>query len=916
MSRTPPDGAENSLGFTPDRFQVESTEAVDHGEHVVVAAPTGSGKTYIAEHAVRRILSTGRRVFYTTPIKALSNQKFNDLRLEHGATKVGLLTGDNVINPAAPVVVMTTEVLRNMLYAGADLDDLATVVLDEVHYLQDSYRGPVWEEVIIHLPHRVQLVCLSATVSNAQELANWIQTVRGPTTLVVETKRPVQLENRYVIAERNGSRIHVIPTLIGGKPNNRGFDFDQDAATALGSRKKSGKRNGTKPGRAERKWRTPSRPEVLRELRKAQMLPAIHFIFSRAACSDAAREVYQAGLVLTSPEERSAIRSLAAEHVASLTTAELQTLEYDRFLEQLEAGVAAHHAGMVPVFKELVEAVFSSGLIKMVYATETLALGINMPARSVVIDKLTKWSGEGHAFLTPAQYTQLTGRAGRRGIDDFGQALVPWSPWTTFDQVAGLAASREFVLTSAFRPTYNMTANLVRRYEPERARQLLNLSFAQFRANAGIVQSEHELERMVARRDKVINQLESEFGQIDELRAVARETSSRSAGTPASDDVGFALSQLRPGQIIEVDGPGLPPHLVVVSVAYRKGARIKVTAVDVDTEVHLIDGQSLDGPPVLVGSISVPEPYLPNSISFLHEMGQELSRARLVGSKRRRKLGDKNSATAQLRYHGETLPRSAVKGLKRLERLESDIARMRASVVADADSLARQFDAVLGVLTARGHVESWSLTSSGKRLASVYHEADLLIVEALEDGVFDGLTPPEVAALASVFGFDDRRSNGTSSKGGGRKGRDHRSNRRSGPVEAPVFPTAELRRRYRVVERLHRQLIRAERDAGLSPTRDPDPGFMSVAYQWALGVELDPVLTESETTPGDFVRTIKQVMDLIGQLAILAPVPATQRAARRAGDALFRDLVTVSQIISDTGDDDAPGEIGDADDAA
>ncbi len=900
------DDARFAVSFVPDRFQTEATGAVDNGEHVVVAAPTGAGKTYIAEHAVRRVLPTGRRVFYTTPIKALSNQKFNDLRREHGTANVGLLTGDNVINPGAPVVVMTTEVLRNMLYAGADLSDLASVVLDEVHFLQDSYRGPVWEEVIIHLPHSVQLVCLSATVSNAAELASWIETVRGPTSLVVETKRPVQLENKYIVAERSGGRMQVIPVLIGSKPNNRGFDFDVDASAIVNTRK--GGKGGKRGKRNERKWRSPSRPEILLQLRQAQMLPAIHFIFSRAACSDAAREVYQSGIVLTEAEDRRAIRSLAADHVSALTSDELKTLEYDRFLEQLEAGVASHHAGMVPVFKELVEAAFSSGLIKMVYATETLALGINMPARSVVIDKLTKWTGESHQFLTPAQYTQLTGRAGRRGIDEFGQAMVPWSPWVTFDQVAGLAASKEFVLTSAFRPTYNMTANLVRRYEPDRARQLLNLSFAQFRANAGIVRSEHELERMVRRRDDVLRKLESEFGSIDELRAVARETSSRTAGTPASDDVNFALSQLRPGQVIEADGPGLPPHLAVVSVAYRKGARVKVTAVDVETEVYQIDGQSLDGPPVLVGSIEVPEPYLPNSVSFLHEMAEDLSRARLVGAKRRRKLSGENSSTAQLRYHGEHLPRAALKGLKRLDRLEHEIGKVRTSVVSEGDSLARKFDSVLGVLEDRGHVDGWQLSQSGKRLASLYHEADLLVVESLEEGVFDGLTPPELAALASVFGFDDRRGSG-SKKSGGRSDRGaSRSGGRRLSSETPIFPTAELRRRYKVVDRLHRQLVRAERDASLPLTRDPDPGFMTVAYQWALGADLDPVLTQSETTPGDFVRTIKQVMDLIGQLAVLAPVPLTQRAARQAGQALFRDLVTISPVGSDLAEEDGSGD--------
>ncbi len=888
--------------FAPDRFQIEATEAVDAGEHVIVAAPTGSGKTYVAEHAARRTLGMGRRLFYTTPIKALSNQKFNDLKAEHGAENVGLLTGDNSINSDAPIVVMTTEVLRNMLYGGAELERLATVILDEVHYLQDSYRGPVWEEVIIHLPHRVQLVCLSATVSNAEELADWIQTVRGPTRLVVETSRPVELENRYAVAERDGRSLRVIPTLTGSKPNSKGFDFDQDANAAF-ERRRRGKRPTGKQKRPARRWRTPLRSEVLKELRRAEMLPAIHFIFSRAACDDAAQEVTSAGISLTSPEERVEIRRLADQHVSLLTSDELQTLGFDSLLAQLESGVAPHHAGMVPIFKELVEAAFVRGLVKMVYATETLALGINMPAKSVVIDKLTKWTGDHHEFLTPAQYTQLTGRAGRRGIDDVGQALVLWSPWVTFDQVAGLASSREFMLTSAFRPTYNMTANLVRRYEPDRARQLLNLSFAQFRANAGIVRSEHKLERLLDRRDEVIGRIEGEFGPVEAVRAAVREVATRAEGDEPTDDVSFALSQLKPGQIIEVDGPGLPPHLAVVSVAYRKGNRVKVVGVDVDAETYEVNGRSLEEIPVVVGSFDVPEPYLPNSVSFIYEISQDLARARLI-SPRRRRRPDPGSTAAQSRLSGDSIPRPALKALKRLERLENDIEHIRGAVVADTGSLARQFDSVLAVLRSRGHVEDWTLMSSGRRLASTYHETDLLVVESLEEGFFDGLSVPELASLASVFGFEDRSRGSRTPAAKGRS-------RSSGTANTGVvFPTSELRRRYKAVERLHRNLAREERHAGLPETKAPDPGFMNVAYQWAMGVDLGPVLAESEATPGDFVRTIKQVMDLITQIAVQAPVPLTQRAAQKAVDALFRDLVTVSQVTGDAESD--ASETGDA----
>ncbi len=889
------------LGFAPDDFQIKSFDGIDRGNHVVVAAPTGAGKTLVADYAVARALAGRRRIFYTTPIKALSNQKYHDLVAAHGRSSVGLLTGDNNVNGDAPVVVMTTEVLRNMLYAGNNLDRLQTVVLDEVHYLQDAYRGLVWEEIIINLPPPIRLVCLSATVSNADELAGWIETVRGPTTLVVEQERPVELTNLYMVGERSGSHLHVMKTLRGSQPNPKGHRYDPETRSRT-RRSQGGDRR--RPRRPRAPWRTPRRIDVVHELRRRDLLPVIYFIFSRAACDDAARAVAGTGMQLTSEDERRQIAKIVNEHLADLDPSDLEVLGFDLFLQGLEAGVAPHHAGMVPPMKEAVEACFVAGLVKVVFATETLALGINMPARTVVIEKLSKFSGETHEFLTPGQYTQLTGRAGRRGIDSHGQAVVLWSPYVSFDQVANLALSRRFVLTSSFRPTYNMAANLVRGHSPQRARQLLNLSFGQYRVDAGVVESEQQIEKLLQRRTKITNQLERDFGPIEHLRAASITATSADRDEQA---ISFALAHFKPGDVIDL-GPGQDPRMVaVLSVAFRKRGRIRVSVVDRSGQSFEVVPSELLAAPVAVGQVELPEPYLPNSVSFAYEVSQSLARTRVAGgskSRSRRRSRDKQNRGGPSAPDEEALsiglqsrdelPAGAVKGLKRLNRIESELARIREVTAAKAESLAAQFDRVIELMTERGHLEDWSLTPSGQRMARLYHECDLLVVEAMEAGMFDGLNPAEIAGLASVFVYEERRSNG--------------------PAGQPWYPSADLRRRFRRIQAMHLDLNQTEQEHRLPLTRAPDAGFVAVAHGWAAGGSLDDVLADEEFTAGDFVRTTKQLIDLLRQLGQLAVDRRTARQARAAADAVNRDLVAASSKLLD-GDEQSGRGDGSGDEA-
>jgi ATP-dependent RNA helicase HelY len=881
------------LGFAPDPFQLRAMDALDDGRSVLVAAPTGSGKTVVAEYAVAKALAEGGKAFYTSPLKALSNQKYSDLSARHGAGRVGLLTGDNAINGGSPVVVMTAGVLHNMIYAGAHaLAGLRYVILDEVHYLQDPYRGAVWEEVIIHLDPAVKLVCLSATVSNAEDFASWIETVRGTTAAVIEERRPVELRNLYLVGDRSSEAPHLMPTFVDGRPNPEAAALDSRGARPV-------------PGRRRGRLYTPRRTEVVDVLADADILPAIYFIFSRAACDDAVRQCLSEGIRLTTSDERRQIRALAEAKVELLSDEDLHVLDYPGWLAGLEAGLAAHHAGLVPPFKEAVEACFTQALVKVVFATETLALGINMPARSVVIEKLSKFTGERHEFLTPGEYTQLTGRAGRRGIDDLGHAVVLWSPFVPFEQVAGLASNRAHALTSSFRPTYNMAANLVRRCRPDHARHLLNLSFAQYRADAEVVRLEAQLDRTQARLEEAKQAGECELGSVEEYRRLVGRGPSGPGGGRGADgragsgreEIRSALERVRPGDVLLVPGVSSGGRLAVISTARRRGGEVKLTGVNCDTRRIVLTSRDLAAPPRAVARVGLPAPYDPTSNRFVREVAAALRHLTLPDapaatghrSRRRGRGADGGGPDGDGAGPVDLGPpvgaghpvarcpdRAAhVRAAERADRLAVEAERLERRIRGRTESLARQFDRVLRILEEWGYVDGWALTPAGERLARIYHECDLLVAECLGEGLFAELDPPGLAALASLFTFASR---GPTAYHGG-------------------FPTRSIRDRCERVEALARELNRAEEEAGLPATRPPDSGFVALAHAWAAGRPLHQVLADEAVSGGDFVRNIKQLIDLVRQLAVVAPDPATRRTAEQAADALFRGVVAASSVV-------------------
>ncbi len=855
--------------FVLDRFQLDALASLDEGASVLVAAPTGAGKTVVADHAIDRALAAGGKAFYTTPIKALSNQKYADLVARLGRARVGLLTGDNAVNGGAPVVVMTTEVLRNMIYAASPaLEGLQVVVLDEVHYLQDRYRGPVWEEVIVHLPRSIRLVCLSATVSNAEELAAWIDAVRGRTDAIVEHERPVELINLYAAEDRQTRDLVVLPVVLDGEPNAVGERLDADVRPIGGRR-----------GRSRPRYRRPRRLEVVEHLAEKDLLPAICFVFSRAGCDEAARSLLDAGVRLTGPGERDRIRAIAEARTAALSDADLDVLDYDLWLAALEQGVAAHHAGMVPPFKEAVEDCFVQGLVKVVFATETLALGINMPARSVVIESLSKFTGETHQLLTAGEYTQLTGRAGRRGIDDVGRALVLWSPFTSFQQVADLVMSRRFELRSAFRPTYNMAANLVRRYDEEEARRLLDRSFAQFQADRSVV-------RLRARRDarqETLTRLDEETacdrGDVEEYRELRRLDEDARRGTSGKREIASAVARLRPGDVVRIGGR----RLAILSIGWRGPDRAKVHAIDDRGKPVNLASQDLDEVPRTIAQLDLPGPYAPNNRGFQHEVARLLAQVRGGSRAERRAAGAETGPPPQAPDHpvascpdADRHLRAAVQG----DRVRRELADLDRRIGSTRGTVARQLDAVLGVLGRRRMVDGWGLTSRGRLLVRIYHEADLLVAESLADGLFDGLDPASLAGLVSCLTYE------------------HRSKL---PAPVPRFPSRELADRVEALTSRARRLRDEEEGAGLPSTRLPEPTFAALAHAWASGAELDVLLDDEELTGGDFVRTIRTLIDLLRQMGTAAPVPATAVAARAAAEALHRGVVAASAIASGDG---------------
>ena len=895
------------LPFRLDGFQRAACDALEEGHGVLVCAPTGAGKTVVGEFAVHLALAQGLKCFYTTPIKALSNQKYADLVARHGESAVGLLTGDTSVNGDAQVVVMTTEVLRNMIYAGSrNLDQLGYVVMDEVHYLADRFRGAVWEEVILQLPAHVALVSLSATVSNAEEFGDWLVTVRGDTTVVVDEHRPVPLWQHMMVGNRmldlftrtggsetGGAELRVDPDLV-----RQTRELDRQSSTAVWDR---GRRSRGAPPPRRVGFRPPSRTTVIDRLDRNGLLPAITFVFSRNGCDAAVGQCVRSGLRLTTEDEIAEIRQIIEKHTGDLPQADLGVLGYWEWREALERGIAAHHAGLLPAFKETVEELFVKGLVRCVFATETLALGINMPARTVVLERLVKYNGEAHVELTPGEYTQLTGRAGRRGIDVEGHAVVVWQPGVDPERVGGLASTRTYPLRSSFRPGYNMAINLVARLGVQRARELLEMSFGQFQADRSVV----GLARRIERNDETLagyeKSMQCHLGDFSEYADLRRKVSdrektlSRQGASDRRAASAEALRTLRPGDVVAVPSGKRSGLAVVIDPGADGDDDPRPLVLSEDRWAGRLSTADFPTPVEVLGHLK-----LPRNVDFRSPRGRRdlASTLRNTGihapapSRRRGGNSHDDPELATLRRalrahpcHGCDDREAHARWGERYHRLSRDTEQIRQKVRATTHSLARSFDRIRALLAERGYVVPGAdgeaaVTEHGERLARLWGESDLLAAECLRHGVWENLTPPELASVVSALVYESRRDNGPVPRVP------------AGPVSDALADTVRLWAELESDERRHR----------IDRTREPDLGFAWPVHRWARGESLAQVLAAAEQnghelSAGDFVRWCRQVLDLLDQIAgVVGRSTPFGQVAKEAAASVRRGVVAAGMV--------------------
>jgi superfamily II RNA helicase len=851
--------------FPLDDFQLEAIRAIEGGQSVIVSAPTGAGKTLVAEFAIHAALASGTRLAYTTPLKALSNQKFADFTRAFGADTVGILTGDVKVNPRARVLVMTTEILRNALY-GSGLDDLRYIVLDECHYMGDEGRGTVWEEIIVAAPKDVQLVGLSATVANVEEIADWISLVHRPIVPIFHPDRPVPLA--YAVADL-AAEIHALDVVRAGR------------ARLVGDESRGPDARG--------RWypRRVADPAALIDALAARgWLPAIYFIFSRAGCERALQDVLAEGRSLLDRAQQGQVDGAIRELLAESPAAGESSLNQSVF-EALRLGAGLHHAGILPGVKRLIEVLFERGLCKVVFATETMALGIHMPARSVVLQSLTKRSDRGFRSLSHNELTQMAGRAGRRGIDPEGTCVVALDARDGLEAVLHVIDGAPEPIESRFKLGYGSVALLLGTgAEPEVLRRRIESSFGQYQNLKRIREMDAEVARLTAQRDEA-RRYEApcgDFPRIGRYRRARQEVDARRQALGRGARRGERpVAEAEPGRLALVRRKGAPSLAMLLSVHSIRGHRVLVDALLPHGAVVRLKSAAIKRVFWATPALHVPRDLHRGHGRGLGHLAGELERLSVPELLERERAQGPEAALAAIECH--RCPWGATSRCERAWRdVEATGERLqgrRGQLEAFRGAYWQEFLRVVEVLEQFGAVRDRCLEAKGRLIAGLRHDNELLVAECVARGVFADLTAAEAAAVCSAL-IEEARS--------------------GEPNVARLF----LRKRPKLKRKLDQLLAvadtvhEAQRSRHLRMPAGVHPGFMPAVLRWASGEDDWTGIVEDSFGghEGDLIRAMRRLIDLLRQLAESAEVPAeTARLLAQVARVVDRGIVLESALI-------------------
>ncbi|NEO99543.1 MAG: DEAD/DEAH box helicase [Symploca sp. SIO2E9] len=850
----------NLFPFELDQFQQEAIAALNAGRSVVVCAPTGSGKTLVGEYAIYRALSRGGRVFYTTPLKALSNQKLRDFRHKFGDEQVGLVTGDASFNREAPILVMTTEIFRNMLYGtpigevGASLEGVEAVVLDECHYMNDRQRGTVWEESIIYCPPAIQLVALSATIANSDQLTDWLNLVHGSTELIYSDFRPVPLQ--FYFANSKG----LVPLLA-------------QSQTQINPSLKSKRQKG-RTRKAERP-ECPNITYILSELQQRDMLPAIYFIFSRRGCDQSVEEL--ASFSLVSESEAAQLQTQVNEFLARNPEAARAG-----HVEPLCRGIAAHHAGVLPAWKGLIEELFQQGLVKVVFATETLAAGINMPARTTVISSLSKRTDEGHRLLKPSEFLQMSGRAGRRGMDTTGNVVTVQTRFEGAKEAAYLATAGADPLVSQFTPNYGMVLNLLQTHTMAEAKNLIERSFGQYLATLdqkplqlAITELTTELAKIDIQMAPVeleaLSSYEKLKERLKEERRLLKILESQAAQVQANE-LSTALPEIAPGTILYLKGKYVPvaspvpavlvtkekgrgqfPYLVCLSAANRwyvatiadvvgwhnQPTNAEIGSLELPAELNLKPGQIRSGTPETANIASLIPTFA------IIEVAPEVEAQQQVVEQLNTQL-----ETHRLCQWGT--PSKLLKLQRRRLALQEEINRRQLKFREYQARHWQEFLSLIEILRAFGCLDEVTPTPLGEAAAAIRGDNELWLGLALMSGSFNELDPHHLAGAACALVTETPRPDSWTNYS---------------PAESVLEALRSLRG-------TRRQLFQLQRRYNVALQVWPEYKYLDhiigeligLVEQWALGVEWAELCNHTSLDEGNIVRILRRTVDFLSQI--------------------------------------------------